>query len=423
MKKLYLINITVFMASLIVLLPVCFADSISLTYDDNGNLVTGDGFYREYNSLNQLWKVYNGSDTSGNLLQEYVMHPTEERVLVKKVYYTNESLKETVYYVNDEFVRVINSSGTYDTTYVKHEGQRIGELKPDGTKQFNHPDMLGSSHLVTNELGEGISNFSQTPYGVILDSENVSRYSYTGQEYDDVIEDYDYHARRYKADLGKFTSPDPIIADPYNPQLLNSYAYTINNPYIYVDPDGKKIERCFSETRFFGKTGAHAYLRVTPDNPEDFPGKGEQWIIEGMPDWESGKLIIRNVAGDDLGRKIMGEPKTIFRPAGMSDTEHIKLLEKLVDEYMALPDDEKLDYKWSGGDGVTSGNSNVAARSLIKAIAAFLSISDYSADWWINAPGYNTISDKIGGKGGNVVVIGDEDSVTIICIGCYIIME
>ena len=69
---------------LVVMLPVCFADSLSLTYDKNGNLVTGDGFYRIYNSLNQLWKVYNGSDTS-LLLQEYTMHPVEERVLVKNV--------------------------------------------------------------------------------------------------------------------------------------------------------------------------------------------------------------------------------------------------------------------------------------------------------------------------------------------------
>ncbi|MCK5282202.1 MAG: hypothetical protein KAK00_02235 [Nanoarchaeota archaeon] len=61
-----------------------------MTYDSNVNLVTGDGFYREYNSLNQLWKVYNGSNSSGNLLQSYVYHPVEERVLIlgrfKKLY-------------------------------------------------------------------------------------------------------------------------------------------------------------------------------------------------------------------------------------------------------------------------------------------------------------------------------------------------
>lgn len=52
---------------------------LNLMYDANGNLVTGDGKYREYNSLNQLWKIYNGSDNT-TLLQEYEYRPLEERI-------------------------------------------------------------------------------------------------------------------------------------------------------------------------------------------------------------------------------------------------------------------------------------------------------------------------------------------------------
>ncbi|MFH0978131.1 MAG: hypothetical protein V1837_02395 [Candidatus Woesearchaeota archaeon] len=39
----------------------------NLVYDANGNLVTGDGKYREYNSLNQLTRVRQGNSTSGKL--------------------------------------------------------------------------------------------------------------------------------------------------------------------------------------------------------------------------------------------------------------------------------------------------------------------------------------------------------------------
>ena len=56
----------------------------SRSYDANGNLVTGDGKFRVYNSLNQLVQLYNGTNTSGVLLQEYSYHPAEERILVKK---------------------------------------------------------------------------------------------------------------------------------------------------------------------------------------------------------------------------------------------------------------------------------------------------------------------------------------------------
>ena len=108
----------VLIAVLIIMIPVCFADTISLTYDDNGNLVTGDGLYRKYNSLNQLWKVYNGSaEIEVNLLVEYIHHPVEERVLIKRVYSSGQAVENTSY-ISDEFVRLKNTSGIYNYTYV-----------------------------------------------------------------------------------------------------------------------------------------------------------------------------------------------------------------------------------------------------------------------------------------------------------------
>ena len=42
--------------------------------------------------------------------------------------YNNDTpLKETVIYVDENFVRVTNSSGSYDYTYVMHEGQRVAQ--------------------------------------------------------------------------------------------------------------------------------------------------------------------------------------------------------------------------------------------------------------------------------------------------------
>jgi hypothetical protein len=51
-----------------------------------GGLTTKDDKYRVYNGLNQLSKVYNGTDTTGTLLESYIYHPTEERILAKKQY-------------------------------------------------------------------------------------------------------------------------------------------------------------------------------------------------------------------------------------------------------------------------------------------------------------------------------------------------
>ncbi len=136
------------MMMLIVMLPICFAEELSLVYDANGNLLSGDGYVRTYNSLNQLAEIRN---SAGSLLEEFSYHPVEERILVKKTY-TNLVLSETVYYVDENFVRVVNSSGSYDYTYVKHEGQLVAQLNPDNTKYYVHADHEGSTFINNNSL-------------------------------------------------------------------------------------------------------------------------------------------------------------------------------------------------------------------------------------------------------------------------------
>ena len=229
------------MAILIVMLPVCFADTLSLQFDPAGNLITGDLLFRQYNSLNQLHRVYNGSDANGILLQEYTYHPVEERVLMKKTYNLSGDWTETVIYVNKNFVRTINESGTFDSTYVYHEGQLIAERRPDDSRVYYHPDMLGSTSLITDNGGSLVEQTFYSAYGVILDGGDTSRYDFTGHEFDDTLDDYDANARRYKAEWGKFSSADGIISQAYNPQNLNRYSYAFNNPYKYTDPTGHEV--------------------------------------------------------------------------------------------------------------------------------------------------------------------------------------
>ena len=241
MKSAAISSIALFISLLIITLPISHADTLSLIYDRNGNLITGDGLYREFNSLNQLVKIRNGSNQGSPLLEMLEYHPVEERVLVKKVYDSSETLVETVIYVSSEFVIVKNDSGTFNYTYVKHEGQRVAELRPDGTKLFIHPDNIGSSVLVSNSSGEAVENTSYTPYGLAVEGVEQSRYSYEGQEFDSVVEDYDFHFRKYKADWGIFTQPDTLLPNVYDPQQLNRYAFERGNPYGNVDPTGHDI--------------------------------------------------------------------------------------------------------------------------------------------------------------------------------------
>ena len=51
---------------------------------------------------------------------------------------------------------------------------------------------------------------------------------------------YDYGARFYSPYLNRWIQPDTIVPDPSNPQSLNRFAYTRNNPVKYVDPSGHR---------------------------------------------------------------------------------------------------------------------------------------------------------------------------------------
>ncbi len=48
-----------------------------------------------------------------------------------------------------------------------------------------------------------------------------------------------FRARYYDPVLGRFMGVDPVGANPARVHGLNRYAYANNNPYRYVDPDGR----------------------------------------------------------------------------------------------------------------------------------------------------------------------------------------
>jgi len=128
-------------------------------------------------------------------------------------------------------------------------------LEPNEYVVFHHHDALGNTVVTTGANGE-VLWFEQTePYGKTLGRRNVrggglavdpfheeegrSRPGYTGHVRDGASGLTYMQARHYSPDLGRFLSNDPIGVDLGNPQSFNRYAYANNNPYRYVDPDGR----------------------------------------------------------------------------------------------------------------------------------------------------------------------------------------
>jgi lysozyme len=74
------------------------------------------------------------------------------------------------------------------------------------------------------------------PWGRSLDGALATPFGFNGKRWAESI--YDYGARWYDPQMGRFLQPDPVLADPYDPQGLSRYSYARNDPVGRVDPTG-----------------------------------------------------------------------------------------------------------------------------------------------------------------------------------------
>jgi RHS repeat-associated protein len=171
--------------------------------------------------------------------------------------------------------RVKKVVGTSTTIFVYNAGgQLIAEYTSPDTISNNGlsyltSDHLGSTRVVTDINGFVKSRHDYLPFGEEIGTDHLptglsygatdgERQKFTGKERDSESGlDY-FVARYYSSAQGRFTSPDEFTggpedlfdfadnvsanptfyADLTNPQSLNKYQYSYNNPLRYVDPNG-----------------------------------------------------------------------------------------------------------------------------------------------------------------------------------------
>ncbi|MCO7227522.1 RHS repeat-associated core domain-containing protein [Pleionea sp. CnH1-48] len=107
------------------------------------------------------------------------------------------------------------------------------------TYYFN--DLSGSPVQAFDQNGNEVWHEQYTPYGrkLIKPAQNNNDVGFTGHQSDDDIGLTYMQARYYDAEIGRFYSIDPVDFRLDNLQSFNRYAYANNNPYKYVDPDGR----------------------------------------------------------------------------------------------------------------------------------------------------------------------------------------
>ncbi|XP_039447648.1 uncharacterized protein LOC120426909 [Culex pipiens pallens] len=147
-------------------------------------------------------------------------------------------------------------------------------------------DHEGSTRLVVKN-GEVVAAYDYLPYGGRMrfynsDPDGYVAYQYTGQEFDEETGLYNYHARLYDPELGRFYQTDPKEEYP------SPYKYAGNSPVMMTDPDGElALTVVCVITAIVG-----AYLAASASSNSWDPIK---W------NWKSGQLWLAMIGGTFAG--------------------------------------------------------------------------------------------------------------------------
>jgi RHS repeat-associated protein len=165
------------------------------------------------------------------------------------------------YGAGSEVMLETDLAGNDPHEYVFFNGKRVAR-RGGGAIHYFFSDHLGSARVVTNATGGIVEESDFYPFGgerVIVDSLD-NNYKFTGHERDSESGLDHMKARHFASSLGRFLQPDEFTdgpvelfaelaaanptfyANPANPQSLNKYTYTYNNPLRYIDPTGHSVD-------------------------------------------------------------------------------------------------------------------------------------------------------------------------------------
>ncbi|GLI57795.1 hypothetical protein PM10SUCC1_33090 [Propionigenium maris DSM 9537] len=114
-------------------------------------------------------------------------------------------------------------------------------IEGEDSESYLLKDHLGSTRVVIDETTEKVGEFHYGDFGKTVTkaeperSLDSIRYRYMGQEWDEEVEKYNYLARVYDPEIGRFDSLDP------KREGFSPYVYVGDNPINFVDLDGKGL--------------------------------------------------------------------------------------------------------------------------------------------------------------------------------------
>jgi RHS repeat-associated protein len=271
----------------------------AFTYDNVGRLVTATGWgawarrfdYDRYGNRTAAWDAVSG----GNQLQNTVIGQvggmkTNRIASVNGTAFSHDANGNVTgdgarTYTYDAENRIVSVSGSvsesysYDagnrrmkkeaggvvTHYIWEGGHVIAEYESGGAAtqaagtRYYHQDRL-STRVITDGAGVVVGAMDHLPFGEEKGFTGESeKHKFTTYERDGTGLDYAVN-RHYASHLGRFNQVDPLgmgAASLADPQSLNLYAYSANDPVNYTDPNGMNFTPILvdADRPYFGYDG------------------------------------------------------------------------------------------------------------------------------------------------------------------------
>jgi RHS repeat-associated protein len=229
----------------------------TITYDDNGNMTKhlDKGILQiKYNYLNLPYYIKfndyvtrNGEDIYSNV--QYAYRADGVKIKKKFHYFSGKTKQDT--FVDTEYIDGFQYS--YQLSDLFNNGLKFfatSEGYYDYVKKkyiYNYIDHLGNVRVSFTREGAQAAIVEKNDYyafglkhGNPTDTSGVNyNYEYNGKEFQQEIGMNDYGARFYMPDIGRWGVVDPL-AEVY--RRHSPYNYAVNNPIVFVDPDGRGVE-------------------------------------------------------------------------------------------------------------------------------------------------------------------------------------
>ena len=204
-------------------------------YDKNGCMTLKPGMRLTYDHREMLSAVSRDDGLQVEFTYTYAAQRARKRV-------TQGSSVQNTLYIGESFE--VRHDGTTLRFVRGPAGEATRVVSSTGDEQVLHNDYLGNV-IVSRDLKTGRNvALSYSPYGQhsSLGARQTTA-MFAGKRLDAETGLYYFKMRYYDPDIGRFISPDPVAVTNaergrLRPTSLNPYAYALDNPMRYTDPNG-----------------------------------------------------------------------------------------------------------------------------------------------------------------------------------------